>query len=179
MDAQDVPRHGMKLVLTDEQQVYDILHEITSTDVLGAWQDTDDPAGLMTAMVDNAVEHVQFERMAVPTERWDNVWTGWRTWYARMGRVAIALLGDSFHADELANMLVEKHRKYGPRPLRRWGDVGLAIRLDSKVSRYRTMTEQGIADDIETSGDTLTDIVGYAVLGIAMNKENTGTGGIE
>jgi hypothetical protein len=70
------------------------------------------------------------------------------------------------HFEAYGQFLLGKSNAYGDQPIRRWGAMGVIIRIDSKVLRYINLignpdTPQGD----EPTADTLRDIVGYAVLG--------------
>lgn len=65
--------------------------------------------------------------------------------------------------DELAEMLIEKNKKYGNsalEPVRKFSKAtvkeGLLVRMDDKVSRL----EKGIGDD----EDTMFDLMGYGII---------------
>jgi predicted HicB family RNase H-like nuclease len=72
----------------------------------------------------------------------------------------------AFNAGEFASFLLEKHRAYGAEPLMRWGTVGIIIRMDSKTHRIVNMISKGEDEALnESIEDTLTDLLGYCVLG--------------
>lgn len=74
----------------------------------------------------------------------------------------------------LADTVAEKHKLYGDSPLRRWGILGLVIRLDSKMARYLTMTSTnnaGVVATDESVCDTLADMLGYCALAIGLLEE--------
>jgi hypothetical protein len=85
-------------------------------------------------------------------------------------RLPVDDLGVNAHA--FAQLLLNKHKAYGPEPLRRWGPLGICIRIDSKVARYHNLQQHGDRQ-VKTEGtqDTLIDIMGYAVLGAALIEE--------
>lgn len=98
----------------------------------------------------------------------------WSDWYRHVGGCANRILehrGEPIQVAEFSDMINKKHRAYGARPLRQWGNLGLAIRLDSKVSRYHTLTVQGRDIEEEPARDSLIDIVGYCILGLMMEGE--------
>lgn len=93
-----------------------------------------------------------------------------RVWYARIGYVALELIGHGFEPEAFKAMLMKKHVAYGDTGLIKWGHFGMFMRLGSKVDRFNNLTknpERGAGSD-ESVNDTLTDIVGYCVLGITM-----------
>lgn len=74
--------------------------------------------------------------------------------------------------DKFAALLLSKHKAYGPEPLRRWGPLGVCIRIDSKVARYwHLASESESGTYAENELDTLIDIMGYAVLGAVLIEE--------
>jgi hypothetical protein len=71
---------------------------------------------------------------------------------------------DAYH---FKSLLVSKHKAYGPGCITKWGLLGIIIRIDSKLNRARNLiNSQTVDPGDEALGDTLTDIVGYCVLGI-------------
>src|SRR5690606_34703217 len=88
-------------------------------------------------------------------------------WFLEIGKSARTLLGDRFNEAEFIELLLSKHKRYGPFAITRWGIPGLIIRLDSKYQRAKNLFEQPTLDTAtdESVFDTITDIVGYCVLG--------------
>jgi hypothetical protein len=90
-----------------------------------------------------------------------------------------------FDLEAFTRLLRSKHDLYTDKPLRRWGPVGITIRIDSKVSRYKEVKQKlekirlnNLAVTVderkqfgETSEDTITDILGYAILGLLLVRE--------
>lgn len=92
-----------------------------------------------------------------------------REWYECIGYSALNKL-DGFNREAFKTMLMRKHVAYGDTGLIKWGHFGMFMRLGSKVDRFLNLTkhpERGAGSD-ESINDTLTDIVGYCVLGITM-----------
>lgn len=96
----------------------------------------------------------------------------WDKFYKRHGRGTIELLGQNFKPDDFAVLLNDKHRRYGTESLLRWGHIGVLSRIDQKWARCRNMTNGAISSadcGDETVLDTLTDIVGYCVVGLLID----------
>jgi len=71
--------------------------------------------------------------------------------------------------DEIATILLKKNQDYGGASF----DLGLngnMVHLWDKVKRYRTLVENknNAAPNFESIQDTLSDIIGYAVIGLIM-----------
>jgi hypothetical protein len=93
---------------------------------------------------------------------------------AEMDRKGICLVDHYQHAavDEFARFLVKKNNAYGDMPIRRWGELGTIIRIDSKVQRYIHLEQNPGVDNLgESRADTIRDIVGYCVLGYKLAIE--------
>lgn len=98
----------------------------------------------------------------------------WPTRYHIIGALMLVKLGDQFNVDSFVRLLWKKNLAYGAAPIRRWGHVGVIIRIDSKWQRVIHLTgnstlPKGQLD--ENLEDTLLDILGYCVLGVALHKE--------
>ena len=94
-------------------------------------------------------------------------------WFEVTGRFVYDLLStrDDFSMPSFVRMLLHKHKKYGAKPIREWGPLGVIIRISSKLNRYINMHEapgQAKPDD----EDTLADILGYCVLGLLLEMES-------
>ena len=74
-----------------------------------------------------------------------------------------------FNGESLAELLIDKHTKYGAEALTEWWGLGIAIRISSKLKRainLKTTEEYIDPNDLEeTFQDTLNDIIGYCILG--------------
>ena len=69
-------------------------------------------------------------------------------------------------------ILLGKHDRYGAGPLREWGELGIMIRIGSKLARLENICKgQAQATADESKNDTIVDIVGYCVLGLALLEE--------
>lgn len=99
-------------------------------------------------------------------------YTKWGEFLNNIGARALFLLekvhGEDCESEEwkmsFIDLLWEKHKRYGYAPLVRWGNLGIAIRIDSKVQRYFNMMGNCLDPNGETEIDTLKDIVGYTIL---------------
>ena len=95
--------------------------------------------------------------------------TEWSSFLRFVGRMAYALTQRHdllFLPEALAETLLMKHQAYGAEPILRWKMVGFVHRMDSKTARYTNLLKGADTGD-EDVGDTLTDLIGYAVLGLA------------
>ena len=70
---------------------------------------------------------------------------------------------------EIAGMVAEKHKDYGPDNILVFKEQGLVVRLWDKVARLKNLlwanTNKPKNESIE---DTFTDIAGYAIIGLML-----------
>jgi hypothetical protein len=63
--------------------------------------------------------------------------------------------------DEIEQMMLGRHEKYGPGNIAKHGVTGIQVRMDDKFARL----EAGLGNfDDETIENTLDDIIGYALI---------------
>ena len=68
-------------------------------------------------------------------------------------------VGDNLQ--DILEMMVGRHEKYGPGNIAEFGTVGILVRMSDKFARLKN----GTADHSdETVADTLDDIIGYALI---------------
>lgn len=97
----------------------------------------------------------------------------WEIWFLRMGFIALNILQDyKFDKLSFAKFLLNKHKMYTAKPLLRWDEIGILIRLDSKISRLDSLTKEpsNFGFGGEPPEDTLKDILGYCILGYLLTK---------
>lgn len=100
----------------------------------------------------------------------------WDSWFLSNGARVIALLKEYGKFDEsiFAMFLLNKHSKYKVRPLLVWGELGILVRLQSKVARLVNITEDtSLGFDDEPPKKTIEDILGYCILGYLLTKRLT------
>lgn len=90
--------------------------------------------------------------------------------FRMLGSTALRELGQDFDETAFAKLLIEKHRLYTDAPLRSWNELGIVIRMDSKLKRFKEVRYQK-PQPTETAIDTLTDLLGYAVLGTLLTRD--------
>lgn len=98
----------------------------------------------------------------------------WGTWFLRTGAIILSLIEEWTKFDEMvfANFLLVKHFRYKADPLLRWEELGILIRMDSKLARLINLTEDtSLATEDEPPEKTAEDILGYCILGYLLNKE--------
>jgi len=116
----------------------------------------------LLTMLEVAVKDVQ-RKTLVTRETID-----WKSWFLRTGFIVYSILIDyKFDKLHFAKFLLGKHKKYGLKPLLMWEELGIAIRLSSKIARLVNITNnlQGVDLGDETVEDTLKDVLGYCILG--------------
>lgn len=102
----------------------------------------------------------------------NNIVPDWLYKFSRIGAIALVMMGENFNRDNFAQLLVTKAAAYGPKPIFRWGEIGVVIRLDSKVDRLDNLINQSPDRQSELTTqlnesilDTMHDILGYAICG--------------
>lgn len=74
-----------------------------------------------------------------------------------------------------AKFLLSKHVRYRLKPLLVWGELGVLIRLQSKVGRLVNITSNiNLESKEEPPEKTVEDILGYCVLGYLLTKRLKG-----
>lgn len=72
---------------------------------------------------------------------------------------------------DVGDLVIRKQIDYGPHSISRFGMNGIVIRLSDKIERLINLTQFKKEPEVEESiEDTLADIIGYAVLGLVMQK---------
>jgi len=97
----------------------------------------------------------------------------WGTWFLRTGAIILSLIEVWAKFDELvfANFLLVKHFRYKADPLLRWEELGILIRMDSKLARLiNIVKDESPETEDEPPKETAEDILGYCVLGYLLNK---------
>jgi len=74
-------------------------------------------------------------------------------------------------ATQIARVVISKQHDYGHDNILGFGDKGLVVRLWDKVSRLKNLiwNGNGVAKH-EPIQDTFTDIAGYAIIGLLLEK---------
>lgn len=102
-------------------------------------------------------------------------------WPAAFTNLAIQMLSLIYSVDlewnmrSFAELLLSKHKVYTAAPLRRWRELGVLIRIDSKFERaYQIFhnPELNPEEHKESLEQNLSDTLGYCVLGYLLNKES-------
>lgn len=99
----------------------------------------------------------------------------WHDIFRDLGTAVLefAIVHRLFDQPKFTAMLLQKHKAYGLTALTAWGELGILMRIDSKVNRainianHRDIAESAARSD-ESFADTVVDIIGYCVLGMYM-----------
>jgi hypothetical protein len=70
----------------------------------------------------------------------------------------------------LARTLIMKRRDYGPHNFRRFGVLGILVRLDDKISRLNNLLSGDKLPQNESTDDSWLDAAGYSIIGYLFNK---------
>ena len=72
-------------------------------------------------------------------------------------------------ATELSDLLLSKHRDYGPRNISDapGGAInGLRVRMHDKLARINNLTDSGVGPEHESLEDSFKDMANYAIIGL-------------
>ena len=81
-------------------------------------------------------------------------------------------LSNTWH--ELAELLVSKHRDYGPKniSLAPGGAInGLRVRMHDKLARINNLVDSGVDPEHESLEDSFKDMANYAVIGLLVLRK--------
>lgn len=65
------------------------------------------------------------------------------------------------HLRDIREMMYERHLKYGPGNIAKFGELGLLVRLGDKFARLENNREDFSDESVD---DTVSDIIGYALI---------------
>lgn len=105
----------------------------------------------------------------------DDLIRSWQPFFEEVLSIAHDILGKTFDVGAFSRLVYYKHRRYSAAPLLEFYELGLLIRLGSKIARLTNMVGPAESNDPELGQskeesieDTLVDIIGYCVLGIRL-----------
>jgi len=71
--------------------------------------------------------------------------------------------------DEMRDLMLTKHRDYGPSNILDFGDLGVLVRVNDKVGRLKILYK-GNAPHHETVDDSWIDLANYAVIAMMVRR---------
>ena len=74
-------------------------------------------------------------------------------------------------AIEIANLVCQKQADYGTENITMFGLEGIMIRLSDKINRLTNLIKNDKHPENESLQDTLTDIAGYAIIGLMLSHK--------
>jgi len=74
-------------------------------------------------------------------------------------------------AHEIANVVIAKQHDYGHENILAFGEKGVVVRLWDKISRLKNLVWVGKSPRNESVSDTLTDVAGYAIIGLMLQRD--------
>lgn len=145
------------MLINRPEQVYTMLDAFRVVDV-----DTEDRLKRIQGILTDARENcIRSGSVCVP----------WLHVFSSVGSICLSLLGDYMNDVAFAKLLLDKHQRYGAEPLLEWMELGLLIRITSKVARVSNlMKNPNMPEGDESLNDTLRDIVGYCILGLYLKE---------
>lgn len=157
------------LLIKEPQDVLSVLELIKKEDYyLGRARPEQEIISLLSDRIDLARKDIfRGEGQKIP----------WGTWFLRTGAIVLSLIEEWTKFDELvfANFLLVKHFRYRASPLLRWEELGILIRMDSKLARLINITKDAsLETEDESPEKTAEDILGYCILGYLLNKRLRG-----
>ena len=72
---------------------------------------------------------------------------------------------------EIAGMVAEKHKDYGPDNILVFKEQGLIVRLWDKIGRLKHLLWTNSNPNYDSVVDSFTDIAGYGIIGLMLQKE--------
>jgi len=74
-------------------------------------------------------------------------------------------------AVDIANLVCQKQTDYGTTNITMFGLEGIMIRLSDKINRLINLVQNDKHPENESLQDTLTDIAGYAIIGLMLSHK--------
>jgi len=90
---------------------------------------------------------------------------------------AMACYSSSLDMGNVANfvhkILVRKQMDYGHENIRRFGRIGLIVRMQDKVARLENLISKGTGDDPQNESllDNVVDVMGYSAIGLMWESD--------
>ena len=72
---------------------------------------------------------------------------------------------------EIASMVAEKHKDYGPDNILVFKEQGLVVRMWDKIGRLKHLVWKEKIPKHESIEDTFKDLAGYAIIGLMLQRE--------
>jgi hypothetical protein len=76
--------------------------------------------------------------------------------------------------NELANLLLSKHKDYGPKNISQapGGPInGLRVRMHDKLARINNLVDSGVSPEHESLEDSFKDMANYAIIGLLVLRK--------
>ena len=94
----------------------------------------------------------------------------WSHFGSRCQASAALLSGESLLWSNVIDTVIKKQRDYGKENILRFGQFGLIVRVHDKLARLEHLIATGATPNNESRADTVLDLVGYAVLGVLLAR---------
>ena len=89
---------------------------------------------------------------------------------ARLAWSEIMRGGTKWTVEDQVKLLASKQYDYGCENILKFGAEGIKVRLWDKIARYYNLLKRGVDPKNESLVDTLTDMVGYCVLHMMVQR---------
>jgi len=73
-------------------------------------------------------------------------------------------------AQEVAELIIQKHKDYGPDNILVFQEQGLIVRLWDKIGRLKHLLWTNSNPNYDSVVDSFTDIAGYGIIGLMLQK---------
>lgn len=106
----------------------------------------------------------------------NNFYSSWSQFFIQVGGMMLELgrvNKQNFDPVLFGEFLLAKHRAYGAEPFADWREIGVLMRLGSKMARLINIAEDPdieVKSENESFQDTFKDVIGYCVLGYYINR---------
>lgn len=71
---------------------------------------------------------------------------------------------------ELKNLMISKHKDYGPGNINSFGELGVLVRTSDKVERLKHLMKSEDAPNFESMDDSWMDIANYGIIALMYRK---------
>jgi len=143
--------------------------------------------GLMVSHMEETKDHydqeaiginIQFVKANLDTVRKkvmsNNFYSSWQGVFMQTGGLMLYIaneMGLVIEHGSFGEFLLKKHKAYGAEPFADWREVGILMRLGSKMARLINLKDDtDIKSMDESFQDTFRDVIGYCVLGFYIDR---------
>ena len=158
----------MKYLITHRQEVEDVIKKMSGrVESLPYNFANKSPMSVLKELIDNT-------RKSIINKKFQKNWHEEFVTYGALAICDIVHMNGMDALDGFSDFILEKHKHYGAEPFEDWKEVGIIMRLGSKINRILNLRSlDGATYDSsikESANDTVKDILGYCILGCYLYK---------